>query len=455
MMMRGNDVNQPPTALPSTLWNNQLSPRSRHSSKPDKLRHHAAIANKHYSTTSLVVVPLQDAPQSPLSATFDTRRAHSLRKSGRLPSLSPRKKKPHVPIKAPAFASTLASNPAKPQLVPLESISTLKTLDSLSVNLKSQAKKLEENIQPLINADYDLKWLDPVEENPPSASFELSFNSHSEPSRLTEFTGQFAIMAKNRLESQTPYNSPRRELEKEINLPAILDEWQVMCETAFPDSPLVQQAFQEARKNLLQTWSLNSTELLPPSLPSMEKLCLVMPLPSHSPSRPEPNPVESEDRSTMSPRPKSIEIVAPVPSESVGTLSTNSAYSQANDSKRQSSSTKSSTCTSTETVFGLSGMPLGPLERFASRERLLTDQILALTDRERNCLALLRQHWDADHPPMPSYMYLRFARFCQFDVRKGRRHLSKFDERYLTLTAVRLESQLLTQVCVAMSFLFR
>lgn len=115
------------------------------------------------------------------------------------------------------------------------------------------------------------------------------------------------------------------------------------------------------------------------------------------------------------------------------------------DSKRPVS-TKNSTCCSTITgIIHLREVTFA-MERFASKERPLKEQMNGLSERERNCTLLLRQFWEADHQPLPGNMYLCFARACQFDVRKGRRNLTNFDLKYLDLTVVQLESQLLTLV---------
>jgi hypothetical protein len=129
------------------------------------------------------------------------------------------------------------------------------------------------------------------------------------------------------------------------------------------------------------------------------------------------------------------------------------AYSSDNESKKQPSvvnSTRSAASphSSSRSSGSQENVPIA-FSRFASNERPLANQISSLTQRGRNCLALLRQNWDTDHQPMPGHMYLKFARFCGFNLRDGRKILAQFDQRYLRLTAAWLEPQLLTQVSCA------
>jgi hypothetical protein len=72
-------------------------------------------------------------------------------------------------------------------------------------------------------------------------------------------------------------------------------------------------------------------------------------------------------------------------------------------------------------------------------ERPLQEQCDLLTRRKRRCVEIIRQWWETDDPPMSNIIYLRFARFAQFDVWHALKVMKKFDERRLALTMTDLK----------------
>eukprot|EP00568_Trieres_chinensis_P005759 CAMPEP_0183292292 /NCGR_PEP_ID=MMETSP0160_2-20130417/1398_1 /TAXON_ID=2839 ORGANISM="Odontella Sinensis, Strain Grunow 1884" /NCGR_SAMPLE_ID=MMETSP0160_2 /ASSEMBLY_ACC=CAM_ASM_000250 /LENGTH=298 /DNA_ID=CAMNT_0025453219 /DNA_START=10 /DNA_END=906 /DNA_ORIENTATION=+ len=92
----------------------------------------------------------------------------------------------------------------------------------------------------------------------------------------------------------------------------------------------------------------------------------------------------------------------------------------------------------------------GPL-RFAHQERTVKEQIDSLSPEERACVDALKQRWekkDRGHV-FSDEMYLRFARCSpgatKFNEEAAWKVMKKFNPRYLTLTAEKLEQQMLTK----------
>lgn len=143
---------------------------------------------------------------------------------------------------------------------------------------------------------------------------------------------------------------------------------------------------------------------------------------------------------------------SPFPFEIAVTLDEDQSQKHHSETASQASGSKKSCIKNSSCSIGSSTLKRqieensDTMGRFVSHERSLKDQLDSLTQRERNCFVILRQHWDTDHRAMPGHMYLRFARFCRFDIRQGRKLLSKFSDRYLSLTAAALEPQLMTRV---------
>lgn len=79
-------------------------------------------------------------------------------------------------------------------------------------------------------------------------------------------------------------------------------------------------------------------------------------------------------------------------------------------------------------------------------ERSFTEQMNSLSGRERSCVMMLRQQWETDNQPIPGIVFLRFARFNNFNIKASRKSLSNFDKRYLTMTVARLGPMLQTKV---------
>lgn len=90
----------------------------------------------------------------------------------------------------------------------------------------------------------------------------------------------------------------------------------------------------------------------------------------------------------------------------------------------------------------------GPMRFAHANERSITEQIAALTESEKACFDALKTKWEKSHADQPfsDEMYLRFAR-CSPGKKKFQKDASykvmkRFDRRYLTLTASKLEGQL-------------
>lgn len=95
----------------------------------------------------------------------------------------------------------------------------------------------------------------------------------------------------------------------------------------------------------------------------------------------------------------------------------------------------------------------GPM-RFSTREeRPISDQIAALSESERECFDTLKQKWQNKKPDeadvFTDEMYLRFARCSpgkhKFKAEASWKVMKKFDQRYLSLRATSLESQLMSK----------
>lgn len=82
-------------------------------------------------------------------------------------------------------------------------------------------------------------------------------------------------------------------------------------------------------------------------------------------------------------------------------------------------------------------------------ERTFTEQMSSLQRNDRSCVEMLRQHWESDNPPIPTIVFLRFARFYDFNVRKARKGLRNFDKRLLSLTAAKMGPILQSKVSIA------
>ena len=94
----------------------------------------------------------------------------------------------------------------------------------------------------------------------------------------------------------------------------------------------------------------------------------------------------------------------------------------------------------------------GPMRFTTKGERSLEEQLASLTESERQCFDSLKQKWNDKHPetPFSDEMILRFAR-CSPGKKKFQKDASwkvmkKFNQRYLTLKAESMESQLLSKV---------
>lgn len=92
----------------------------------------------------------------------------------------------------------------------------------------------------------------------------------------------------------------------------------------------------------------------------------------------------------------------------------------------------------------------GPMRFAAPEERPLEDQIGDLDESEKKCLDELKKTWEnGNGPGFADEMYLRFARCSpgrkKFNKNASLKVMKKFDQRYLTLTAASLETQLLSK----------
>ncbi len=90
---------------------------------------------------------------------------------------------------------------------------------------------------------------------------------------------------------------------------------------------------------------------------------------------------------------------------------------------------------------------LNPMDCCRSNgERSFVEQMNSLYRNERSCVEVLRQQWEVDNLPIATIMFLRFARFHKFNVRKARKGLIKFNKRYLTLTVAKVGPMLQAKV---------
>lgn len=94
----------------------------------------------------------------------------------------------------------------------------------------------------------------------------------------------------------------------------------------------------------------------------------------------------------------------------------------------------------------------GPMRYALIAERSIATQIAVLDPIERECFDNIKKTWEDKNPdsPFSDEMYLRFARCSpgkkKFNEKTALRVMKNFDKRYLSLTAVELEKQLVTKV---------
>jgi hypothetical protein len=284
-----------------------------------------------------------------------------------------------------------------------------KSFDSLPINLIRQSKRFQESINSLTKVEFtnELEGF-PIEElselpmDPTVASLEES--NHTRPASY---------------KAETLETSPKSVMKQSLQKPSQTSENNI-------------QKSPQSSKDLLSSYEYHSaTPNMSP--PSVKQPCVLEKSPHFSTTK----------TACMSPVPSEIAVMLEGTTENLPSGSA----SQGSGSKKKSS-LKNSGCSASAGSSTLRRSQENPnaVERFLSHEQSLKDQVDSLTQRERNCFAILRQQWDADHQPMPGHMYIRFARHCRFDIREGRKLLSKFNDRYLNLTAAALEPQLLTRV---------
>uniref|UniRef100_A0A6U2FXP7 CRAL-TRIO domain-containing protein n=1 Tax=Pseudictyota dubia TaxID=2749911 RepID=A0A6U2FXP7_9STRA len=93
----------------------------------------------------------------------------------------------------------------------------------------------------------------------------------------------------------------------------------------------------------------------------------------------------------------------------------------------------------------------GPMRFAPIDERSVEDQIAALSPSERECVDNLKTRWEKKSSgyAFSDSMYLRFARCSpgpeKFNEEAAWKVMKKFDSRYLTLTAVQQEKQLISK----------
>jgi len=93
----------------------------------------------------------------------------------------------------------------------------------------------------------------------------------------------------------------------------------------------------------------------------------------------------------------------------------------------------------------------GPARFFNQNERSFSKQLTSLTDEQRACYDTLKKRWEEKERghSFPDNMYLRFARNSpgktKFKTESAWKVMKKYDQRYLSMSATKLEEQLMTK----------
>jgi hypothetical protein len=394
----------------------------------------------------------QHAPP-PLPPSYRQHRRRRVREPFATSTLVPRREQAANTFNTLLVTSTTTTSPCMPSGVDQRetiatTITSSKTFDSLKVDLYSQAKKLDDSIHSLaasVNTK-DYMALFPKRGGTVLAkSNHVVVSKHESPSfgelellQSPEAVSNECLFLSSL--SQSSFAQDTLIVKEESNLTTSIDK-----PSAFPITELtIFVSTEEPIQSEFQSSQAEPRQKQRPPIPHNSKRRSF-----GSGTQETLSSGESVAEQLLSKLPqcdvnktKSVQNVA---TESQATISTQPT-TLTDDSTKQPSTKTSISCSSNSADQHSSANIPSALCRFISLERCCKYQIDSLTESERTCLAILRQQWEVNHHPMPALTYLQFGRYCRFEQRTGRKMMSKFQERYLKLTAAQLEPQLMTQV---------